>query len=69
MSRDPIVAGTDGSPSTELAVQRAGELARALDAPVHLVTVLTSASPGVAEKVVADSRERLEALGDHGRWP
>lgn len=63
MSRDPIVAGTDGSPSAELAVQRAGELARALDAPVHLVTVLTSASPGVAEKVVADSCERLEARG------
>jgi nucleotide-binding universal stress UspA family protein len=64
MSSDPIVAGTDGSASAGLAIDRAGELARALDAPVHIVTVLASASdPGVAEKVVADSHERLEARG------
>src|SRR5438477_7001209 len=64
MSSDRIVAGTDGSASAELGVDRAGELAEALNAPVHLVTVLASASaPGAAEKVVAASRERLEARG------
>jgi nucleotide-binding universal stress UspA family protein len=64
MSSDPIVAGTDGSASAELAVDRAGELAHALDVPVHVVTVLAAASaPGAAEKVVADSRERLETRG------
>ena len=64
MSSDPIVAGTDGSASAELAVDRAGELASALDASLHLVTVLSSATaPGVAEKVMADSSERLGARG------
>ena len=64
MSGDPIVAGTEGSASAELAVDRAGELARALDVSVHIVTVLAAATdPGVAKKVVADSRERLETVG------
>jgi nucleotide-binding universal stress UspA family protein len=64
MSSDPIVAGTDGSASAELAVDRAGELARALGAPVHVVTVLAAASAtGAADKIVADSRERLETRG------
>jgi nucleotide-binding universal stress UspA family protein len=64
MMSDPIVTGTDGSARAELAVDRAGELAQALDASVHIVTVLASPSdPGVAEKAVADSRERLEARG------
>jgi nucleotide-binding universal stress UspA family protein len=64
MSSDPIVAGTDGSASAERAIDRAGELAHALDAPVHVVTVLAAASAvGTADKVVADSRERLETRG------
>jgi nucleotide-binding universal stress UspA family protein len=64
MSSDPIVAGTDGSASAELAVDRAGELAHALDAPVHVVTVLAAASAtGAGDKIVADSRERLETRG------
>jgi nucleotide-binding universal stress UspA family protein len=64
MSSDPIVVGTDGSASAELAVDRAGELASALDVSLHVVTVLASATgPGVAEKVVADSSERLAARG------
>jgi len=64
MSSDPIVAGTDGSAAAERAVDRAAELAQALDASVHIVTVLESASaPGLAEKVAADSRERLEGRG------
>jgi nucleotide-binding universal stress UspA family protein len=46
MSSDPIVAGTDGSASAELAVDRAGELAKALDACVHVVSAYSSTSPG-----------------------
>ena len=37
MSSDPIVVGTDGSASAERAVTRAGEIARALGAAVHVV--------------------------------
>ncbi len=46
MTEDPIVVGTDGSPPAELAVDRAGELAGALGAPVHVVSsyALTSTS-------------------------
>ena len=46
MSTDPIVAGTDGSASAELAVDRAAELARALGAPVHVVSAYPSVSSG-----------------------
>ena len=35
---DAIVVGTDGSDTALLAVRRAAEIARALDAPLHLVT-------------------------------
>jgi nucleotide-binding universal stress UspA family protein len=68
MSSDPIVVGTDGSASAELAVDRAGELAKALGVSVHVVMVLESAgdpkrAAAVAEKAVADSSERLEARG------
>ena len=68
MSSDPIVVGTDGSASAELAVDRAGELAKALGVSLHVVMVLESAgdpkrTAAVGEKVVADSSERLEARG------
>lgn len=68
MSSAPIVVGTDGSASAERAVDRAGELALGLDALVHLVTVLESASPSqrpadAAEQSVAALRGRLEARG------
>ena len=46
MSSDPIVAGTDGSASAELAVDKAAELARALGARVHLVSAYSSVSSG-----------------------
>jgi nucleotide-binding universal stress UspA family protein len=46
MSIDPIVAGTDGSTSAELAVDKAAELARALGAPVHVVSAYSSGSSG-----------------------
>jgi nucleotide-binding universal stress UspA family protein len=62
---DPIVVGTDGSASAELAVDRAGELAKALDAPVHIVSVLETPrrAPADAEEALASSRGRLEATG------
>lgn len=53
MSSDPIVAGTDGSTSAELAVDRAGELAKALGACVHVVSAYPSTSAG----------ERMAAAG------
>lgn len=48
MSNGPIVAGTDGSATAELAVDTAAELARALGAQVHLVTAYSSGSLGVS---------------------
>lgn len=69
MSRDPIVAGTDGEPRAELAVDKAGELAQALGAPVHVVCV-ASAIYGkdwpaaiTAEHVVEAAADRLRGRG------
>ncbi len=44
MSANPIVVGTDGSPSAERAVDRAAELARALGVPLHIVNSYSVAS-------------------------
>lgn len=46
MSSDPIVVGTDGTATAELAVDRAAELARALGARLHVVTAYSSNSSG-----------------------
>jgi nucleotide-binding universal stress UspA family protein len=46
MSSEPIVAGTDGSPTAELAVEKAAELARALGAELHLVSCHKNSSSG-----------------------
>jgi nucleotide-binding universal stress UspA family protein len=69
MPRDPIVVGTDGSPRAELAVDKAGELAQALEAPVDVVCV-PSALPGddssavtAARQIVAEAAERLRGRG------
>lgn len=68
MSRDPIVVGTDGSPTANLAVDKAGELAQALGAPVHVVCV-PSALPGhdsprtAAQQIVAEAGDRLRSEG------
>jgi nucleotide-binding universal stress UspA family protein len=43
---DPIVVGTDGSATAERAVDRAGELAVALGAVLHLVSSCASISTG-----------------------
>jgi nucleotide-binding universal stress UspA family protein len=62
---DPIVVGTDGSASAELAVDRAGELAKALGVALHLVAVRETAKVVATdlEEAVAGSRERLAARG------
>lgn len=69
MSQDPIVVGTDGSRRAELAVDKAGELAQALGAPVHVVCV-PSAIAGkdwppriTAQQIVADAAVRLRGRG------
>jgi len=65
MSEGPIVAGTDGSPRAELAVEKAGELAQALGAPVHVVCVL-DASVGkrlTAQQIVAEAGDGLRVRG------
>jgi nucleotide-binding universal stress UspA family protein len=68
MSTDPIVIGTDGSPTANLALSRAGELAQALGAPVHVVCV-PSALPGqdspqtMAQGVVAEAGDHLRSQG------
>jgi nucleotide-binding universal stress UspA family protein len=69
MSTGPIVAGTDGSATARLAVDKAAELAQALDAPVHVVCV-----PGAiagyewpqritAQEIVTKVAERLRGQG------
>jgi nucleotide-binding universal stress UspA family protein len=69
VSRDPIVAGTDGEPRAELAVDKAGELAKALGAPVHVACV-ASAIYGkdwpatiTAQQVVDAAADRLRGRG------
>lgn len=54
MSADPIVVGTDGSPTADRAVDKAGELAAALSAPVHVV---------MSYKAVSASSASLAAAG------
>jgi nucleotide-binding universal stress UspA family protein len=69
MSRDPIVAGTDGSPTAKRAVDKAGELAQALGAPVHVVCVPSAIyAPEwpariTAQEIVADAGDRLRSQG------
>jgi nucleotide-binding universal stress UspA family protein len=69
MSRDPIVVGTDGSVSAQLAVDRAGELGQALGATVHVVSSYAptaartwmAAAAGVAAAELAMEAEQAEA--------
>lgn len=69
MSGDPIVVGTDGSPTAQLAVDKAGELAEALDVPVHVVCVPSAiTSPEwpariTAQEIVAEATDRLRGRG------
>ena len=69
MSRDPIVTGTDGEPRAELAVDKAGELAQALGAPVHVVCVPSGIygqdwpAAITAEQFVDTAADRLRGRG------
>ncbi len=69
MSSHPIVAGTDGSSTANVALDKAAELALALGAPVHVVCV-----PGAleaqewparisAQQIVAAAADRLQSRG------
>lgn len=53
MSNGPIVAGTDGSATAEVAVDTAAELARALGAQMHVVTAYASSSFGASMAAAA----------------
>jgi nucleotide-binding universal stress UspA family protein len=64
MSSEPIVVGTDGSPTANLAVDRAAELAHALGASVHVVCVPSgNSSRTTAKGVVAEAGDRLQGRG------
>jgi nucleotide-binding universal stress UspA family protein len=78
MSGDPIVVGTDGSSTAERAVNKAGELARDLQATLHVVSSYVSTSVGalmaasggiaVAELVTAEQAQaRAEAILERDR--
>ena len=51
--QDPIVVGTDGSATADVAVNTAAELARALGAQLHVVTAYSSGSSEVWEAAAA----------------
>jgi len=55
-----ILVGTDGSPTAQIAVDRAAEVARTLDAEL---TVLTAMRATTGEALVAKERERLAPTG------
>jgi nucleotide-binding universal stress UspA family protein len=69
MTPHPIVVGTDGSPRAEFAVDKAGELGQALEAPVHVVCVAGAIAgkdwpPRItAQQIVADAADRLRNRG------
>jgi nucleotide-binding universal stress UspA family protein len=68
MSVASIVAGTDGSPSAQCAVEKAGELAAALDATVHVVTSYaapTASWMAAAGGVAADESALENAARSH----
>jgi nucleotide-binding universal stress UspA family protein len=55
-----ILVGTDGSPTAQLAVDRAAEVARQLEAEL---TVLTAMRKTTGDQLVAKERARLEPTG------
>lgn len=77
MSNAPIVVGTDGSPSANRAVLKAGELAAALGAPVHVVmscesvaSVALAAAGAAYGSIVSDdgsARDAAKAIVDRAR--
>lgn len=69
MTPNPIVVGTDGSPTAELAVDKAGELGKALGVPVAVVCVPGAIAgkdwpPRItAQQIVDDAADRLRSRG------
>lgn len=67
MQREALVVGTDGSRSATVAVRHATELARALDATIHLVTAYKPHSGALhdprvpARAILAQSAAAVEA--------
>jgi nucleotide-binding universal stress UspA family protein len=55
-----ILVGTDGSPTAQIAVDRAAEVARQLDAEL---TVLTAMRKTTGDQLLAKERERLAPTG------
>lgn len=55
-----ILVGTDGSPTAQIAVDRAAEVARTLDVPL---TVLTAMRKSTGEALLAKERDRLQPTG------
>lgn len=55
-----IVVGTDGSPTAQVALERAAELARSHDATLHVVSVFTATrlSPSAATATAGQSVQR-----------
>jgi nucleotide-binding universal stress UspA family protein len=60
MSSGPIVAGTDGSATGEVAVNTAAELARALGAQLHVVTAYSSGALGASMAAAAGMAVPIE---------
>lgn len=60
---ETIVVGTDGSPSAAKAVAEAAQLARAFDAPLHVVSAFRASPPGAAMALAAETGMAL-ALAD-----
>jgi len=71
MSTAPIVVGTDGSFTADRAVEKAGELAAALGAPLHVImsykTVASSAALASAGGLVIDPVTVDEGLRSHAQ--
>ncbi len=69
----PIVVGTDGSDRAERAVDRAGEIAQALDQKVHIVTCFADEELRTRGEQYADrARQRLAPYGvatESHVWP
>jgi nucleotide-binding universal stress UspA family protein len=69
MPTAPIVVGTDGSLTADRAVDRAGELAASLGAPLHVImsykTITSSAALAIAGGIVVDPVTADEGLRSH----
>jgi nucleotide-binding universal stress UspA family protein len=69
MAGEPIVVGTDGSATADRAVDKAGELAAALGAPLHVVMcykiVTSGASLAAASGMVIDPVAANEGTNSH----